>query len=144
MQPAQTAALRLLQGEVIALDAVSATGLSADIDVSQCGNVGICIIGENDATPNPAVGTVKVRGSFKLDANIDLSQASTKNNPWEYLAISQYLNGNIASGLDGIGLTENATRNCELNQADLRTIAIELALYTSGKFTVLVYGANNE
>lgn len=136
--------LRLLLPKAISFDRAVATGVGIAVDTSQTQNIGIAIVGENDAMAAPAVGTVQFRGTFEHITDINLAAAASYTEPWQYVGLSEYLNGMPIDGSVGVAFNGNAVVLLKINANELKTIAAEISAYTSGKFSVFVYAVNNQ
>lgn len=135
---------RWVNGEATCVSQAVATGHGTEIDVSQFRHVGVFIIGENDDAAAAAIGTIKCKSSFKALADVNFATAQSRTNPWDYLGMYDYEDATFKDGDTGIVFAGNDVRHFELNTNSVRSINFQVSAYTSGKFTVLVYGVNNQ
>lgn len=116
----------------IVLDNASATGTSTvQIDVRDFKTVVLAVIGGGSAN-----ATLKVKGSIvKFSDEIDFTSASSKANPWTYLAIKNYTTGSVQDGATGITVADGV-KFYEVNVNALSFMTVEVSAYTAGNVSV--------
>lgn len=131
---------RSLSGPFTIFDSASANGTGQEFNISQFNNIGIEISG--DSTP---LAGVRVKASFRPLTEIDFSAASSPSNPWEYIAINEYLTADLAEGATGYQFSGAAeeVKLFTLNSDDLRSISAEIYNYTGGNVNVIIYPVSN-
>lgn len=124
------------------LNAASAVGVGAEVDVSQFKHIGVAIIGAG--TP-PANFTVKCQGSVDVPANVAFGTAPSGSNIWDYVGMYDLEDGSFIDGDTGVSFSgANDVRQFTVNADELRTLCFEVTGYTAGNVTVIVFPMNNQ
>ncbi len=135
---------RLLGPRNISILQAVATGVGIPQDVTQTAKIMIAIIGENDTLGNPAIATIKFRGSPEA-LPVDITGAAGIDNPWNYVAFNPTTSpSTTVAGGTGEVLGGNGVVLIELVSSKLATVCPEITAWTSGKITVKIYSMNNQ
>lgn len=92
------------------------------------------------ATDNNAEWTIKIQGSFSVEAP-DFSQSADADNQWSYISVRDLEDGTNTDGTTWISLEGTDTVASYLvNTPWLRWLGVTISTYTAGNFNVTFSG----
>lgn len=119
------------------------TSAVANVSARDFQNIAISMVGSNDDSDNPAILSVRVKGSLQQEPP-DFTSAATLDNEWSYIQLKDDFSDGFLDGNVGYVFDENGVTSLELNTSVLTWVAVEVFNYTSGIFTGQFVFKNNQ
>ena len=92
------------------------------------------------ASADNAEGTIKIQGSFSVEAP-DFSQSADADNQWSYISVRDLESGTNTDGTTWISLEwTDAVNSYLVNTPWLRWLGVTITTYTTGTFNVTFSG----